>query len=71
MSIGNRAIRPRQVSATLPFQLVSSMSFTFIVYGMAGLRNTVACIFSHGLMTTLLSLIAVQARAKEGASGAL
>lgn len=46
--------------ATLPFQLVSSFVFTFVLYGMAGLRNTPQAIFANGVLTTMMSLIAVQ-----------
>ena len=50
------------MSATLPFQLVSSLVFTFVIYGMAGLRNNVAAIWATGTLTTLMSLISVQVR---------
>jgi hypothetical protein len=36
--------------------------FTFVVYGMSGLRNTPAAIIQNGVISTLLSLIAVQVR---------
>jgi hypothetical protein len=49
-----------QVTATLPFQLVSCLTFTFVLYGMAGLRHSAAAIWSQGAITALMALIAVQ-----------
>ena len=46
--------------ATLPFHIVSALSFAWIVYGMAGLRPEVSAIFEHGTVCTMLYLIAVQ-----------
>jgi len=53
---------PQQVAATLPFQLISSLTFTFVLYGMAGLRNSPAAIWEYAAITTVLALIAVQVR---------
>jgi hypothetical protein len=50
------------VAATTPFQIISSLVFTWVVYGMAGLRNDWEAILSNGCVSTLLSLIAVQVR---------
>jgi hypothetical protein len=41
---------------------VSSVVFTFVAYGMAGMRNTGGAIWANGTLTTLMSLIAVQVR---------
>jgi ABC-type multidrug transport system permease subunit len=57
---------PSQVTATLPFQVVSSVTFTFVLYGMAGLRNSVVAVFQMGTLTTLMSLISVQVRSPLG-----
>lgn len=51
------------MAATTPFQIISSLVFTWVVYGMAGLRNDWEAILSNGCVSTLLSLIAVQVRA--------
>jgi len=34
--------------------------FTFVIYGMGGLRNSAAAVLSTGALTTLMSLISVQ-----------
>lgn len=49
-----------QVTATVPFQIISSLVFCFVVYGMSGLRHGAQFIFMNGCLSTLLSLIAVQ-----------
>jgi hypothetical protein len=52
----------RQVSAITPFQIVTAITYGFIVYGMAGLRHGAAHIFKNGLVNTLIHLIASQVR---------
>jgi hypothetical protein len=49
-----------KVAATTPFQIVSALVFCFTVYGMAGLRPGTRFILENGVVSTLLSLIAVQ-----------
>jgi hypothetical protein len=51
-----------KVAATTPFQIVSALVFSFIVYGMAGLRPGAQYIWESGIISTLLSLIAVQVK---------
>ncbi len=45
---------------------MGSLSFTFTVYGMAGLRNNVVAIWQNGAITTLMALIAVQVSSVDG-----
>lgn len=52
-----------KVAATMPFNVVAALVFSFIVYGMAGLRPGAQFIWQHGVLNTLLSLISVQVRA--------
>ena len=49
-----------KVAATTPFQIISALVFCFTVYGMAGLRPGAQFIWENGIISTLLSLIAVQ-----------
>eukprot|EP00879_Flechtneria_rotunda_P017044 GHRR01017850.1.p1 GENE.GHRR01017850.1~~GHRR01017850.1.p1 ORF type:complete len:820 (+),score=223.92 GHRR01017850.1:95-2554(+) len=49
-----------KVAATTPFQVITALVFTFIVYGMAGLRDGGQFIWQNGVISTMLSLIAVQ-----------
>lgn len=49
-----------KVTATLPFQLVSSFCLTLIIYGMAGLRRDPVAIVQSCGISILMSLIAVQ-----------
>ena len=58
-----------KVLATLPFQLMSSGTFTFVLYGMAGLRHSTGAILMTTSITTITSLIAVQARRAAGRGG--
>lgn len=51
-----------KVAATTPFQIISALVFCFTVYGMAGLRPGARFIWENGIVSTLLSLIAVQVR---------
>ena len=53
-----------QVTATVPFQVLSALIFTFTVYGMAGLRPGVVHVVKNGVLAAQLYLIAVQARAR-------
>ena len=73
---------PSQVIATTPFHLITSLIFTSIIYGMAGLRPDLAAIGMNGLLATMMSLIAIQVGGSlggrsacgvkvEGASGGL
>ena len=48
------------MTATLPFQLVSSLVLTLIIYGMAGLRRDPTAIAQSCAISTLMGLIAVQ-----------
>lgn len=50
------------MTATLPFQLVSTLCLTLIIYGMSGLRPEPAAIAESCTLSTLMALIAVQAR---------
>lgn len=52
-----------KVAATMPFNVLAALVFSFIVYGMAGLRPGAQYIWQHGVLNTLLSLISVQVRA--------
>jgi len=49
-----------KVAATMPFQVLAALIFSFIVYGMAGLRSGPRYIWQNGILNTLLSLISVQ-----------
>ena len=49
-----------KVTATLPFQVLSALVFTYTVYGMAGLRHGLAYVAKSGVVASLLYLIAVQ-----------
>ena len=49
-----------KVTATVPFQVVSALVYTWIIYGMAGLRADAGAVLGIGAITTLVSLIAVQ-----------
>mgnify|MGYP001806826867 CR=1 FL=1 len=51
-----------KVAATMPFNVVAALVFSFIVYGMAGLRPGAQYIWQNGVLNTLLSLISVQVR---------
>lgn len=44
----------------MPFNVMAALLFSFIVYGMAGLRPGAKNIWQHGTLNTLLSLISVQ-----------
>jgi hypothetical protein len=57
-----RPPRNPQISAITPFQIVVACVFGFIVYGMAGLRPGYEAILKSGLISTLMYLIASQAR---------
>jgi hypothetical protein len=52
-----------KVAATMPFNVLASLIFSFIVYGMAGLRPGARYIWQNGILNTLLSLISVQVSA--------
>lgn len=47
----------------MPFNVLAALIFSFIVYGMAGLRPGAKYVWQHGILNTLLSLISVQVRA--------
>lgn len=47
--------------AITPFHIVSSLVFTFTVYGMTGLRPGMRFVLENGVVSTLLLLISVQA----------
>ena len=49
-----------QVCATLPFQIVGSLVFTFVLYGMAGMRNAPSAILQNGAISAMMSLISIQ-----------
>jgi hypothetical protein len=49
-----------KVAATMPFNVLAALIFSFIVYGMAGLRPGAQYIWQNGILNTLLSLISVQ-----------
>lgn len=49
-----------KVAATMPFNVLAALVFSFTVYGMAGLRPGAKYIWQHGVLNTLLSLISVQ-----------
>ncbi len=51
---------PPQVTATFPFQLISTMCLTFIIYGMAGLRDDPTAVAQSCSISIVMSLIAVQ-----------
>jgi len=57
-----------KVAATTPFQIISALVFCFTVYGMAGLRPGPQFIWENGIISTLLSLIAVQVSKRTRAS---
>lgn len=52
-----------KVAATMPFNILAALIFSFIVYGMAGLRPGARYIWQNGILNTLLSLISVQVSA--------
>lgn len=49
----------------MPFNMLASLVFSFIVYGMAGLRPGAKYIWQNGVLNTLLSLISVQVSRKQ------
>lgn len=51
-----------QVTATVPFQIMSALIFNYTVYGMAGLRRGVIPVLQNGMIASFLYLIAVQVR---------
>jgi hypothetical protein len=51
-----------QLVATLPFQVICSLVFSFTAYGMANLKRSGVVLIEHGVLVTLLYLIAVQVR---------
>ena len=59
-----------QVTATLPFQVLSALIFTFTVYGMAGLRPGINYIVKNGIVCSLMYLVAVQVRGPAQCAGA-
>ena len=52
-----------KVTATLPFQVLSALIFSFTVYGMAGLRPGFGHVIRNGVVASQLYLVAVQVRA--------
>jgi hypothetical protein len=58
-----------QVTATVPFHIISALIFTYTVYGMAGLRPGIVHIVQNGIICSQLYLIAVQVRQGLGAWG--
>jgi hypothetical protein len=57
-----------KVAATMPFNMLASFVFSFIVYGMAGLRPGAKHIWQNGVLNTLLSLISVQVSSQQSAA---
>ena len=51
-----------QLMATLPFQIICALVFSFTLYGMANLKRSGVVLLEHGILVTLLYLIAVQVR---------
>lgn len=55
------------MTATVPFQVLSALIFTFTIYGMAGLRPGINYVVQNGVVCSLMYLIAVQVRCPKGA----
>lgn len=48
--------------AVLPFAVLNSLLFAYILYGLAGLRHSAVAVGINGLMSVLIYLIAAQVR---------
>lgn len=50
----------------MPFHILCALIFTYTVYGMAGLRPGAVYIARSGVISSLMYLIAVQVRGRQG-----